>query len=94
MARYFDTCKKFSATLLSLILLGPLSSHTVALDTQVLSNFNQPSLGYYFRLGVSHLIAIPFTTDTNFIELDGAELPVQTWYGSGGLQVSIWSVKG
>ena len=94
MARYFDTCKKFSASLLSLILLGPLSSHTVALDTQVLSNFNQPSLGYYFRLGVSHLIDIPFTTDTNFIELDGAELPVQTWYGSGGLQVSIWSVNG
>lgn len=94
MAGFFDTCKKFSVAFLSLILLGTLSSHTMALDTQVLSNFNQPSSGYYFRVGVSDLMAIPFTTDTNFTELDGAELPVETWYGPGGLQVSVWSVNG
>ena len=64
-----------------------------ALDTQVLSNFNQPTSGNHYRLGVRDLTAIPFTTDATYTEFDAVELPVQTWYGTGGLQVSIWSVN-
>jgi len=94
IAFLFYDLRNSLAALLPVTLLGLLSNHALALDTQVLSNFNQPSSGYYYRLGVRDLMAIPFTTDASFTELDGAELPVQTWYGSGGLQVSIWSANG
>ena len=49
-----------------------------ALDTQVLSNFNQPTSGNHYRLGVRDLTAIPFTTDATYTEFDAVELPVQT----------------
>ena len=72
--------------------LVAFSEAASALDTQVLSNFNQPTSGSHYRLGVRDLTAIPFTTDAAYTEFDAVELPVRTWYGTGGLQVSIWSV--
>lgn len=84
---------KLLCGVVTVVLVSVFALPTQALDTQVLSNFNQRSSGDYYRLYVRDLMAIPFTTDNTFLEFDAAELPVQTWYGTGGLQLSIWSVN-
>ena len=84
---------KLLCGVVTVALVSVFALPTQALDTQVLSNFNQRSSGDYYRLYVRDLMAIPFTTDNTFVEFDAAELPVQTWYGTGGLQLSIWSVN-
>jgi len=84
---------KLLSGVVTVVLVSVFALPTQALDTQVLSNFNQPSSGTHYRVYVRDLMAIPFTTDASFTEFDAAELPVQTWYGTGGLQVSIWSVN-
>lgn len=63
-----------------------------ALETQVLSNFNQPSSGAVWRLGVSDLIAVPFITDGAFTEFDAVELTAVTLFGSGLFIVQIYDV--
>ena len=84
---------KLLCGVVTVVLVSVFALPTQALDTQVLSNFNQRSSGDYYRLYVRDLMAIPFTTDNTFVEFDATELPVQTWYGTGGLQLSIWSVN-
>ena len=63
-----------------------------ALETQVLSSFNQPSSGVVERLGVSDLVAIPFQTDDSFTEVDAVELTAVTLFGTGLFFVEIWDV--
>jgi len=69
-----------------------LTAPARALETQVLSNFNQPSSGAVWRLGVSDLIAVPFTTDATFTEFDGVDLTAVTLFGSGLFIVQIYDV--
>ena len=76
----------------ALTFCGLIACSALALPTPVLSNFNQPSSGVVWRLGVQDLIAVPFTTDANFTEFDGVELTAVTLFGSGLFIVSIWDV--
>lgn len=76
---------------LSLVMLF-FTAPANALETQVLSNFNQPSSGAVWRLGVSDLIAVPFTTDATFTEFDGVDLTAVTLFGSGLFFVQIYEV--
>ncbi|MEH6637553.1 MAG: choice-of-anchor R domain-containing protein, partial [Halioglobus sp.] len=71
-------------------LLIPSLAH--ALETQVLSNFNQPSSGVAIGIGVRDVEAIPFITDASFTEFDGVELTVRTLSGPGLFFVEIWDV--
>lgn len=77
--------------LLPVLFLMSVSSSVLALPTSVLSNFNQPVLGS-LRLTSLQYVAVPFTTDSQFTQLDGVEINATTLLSPGNVFVQIWNI--
>jgi Cep192 domain 4 len=87
-------CKHQQKRTIQILLCSLLTIPTIAqaLETQVLSNFNQPASGAVLRIGVSDVEATPFITDSSFSEFDAVELTAVTLFGTGLFFVEIWDV--
>ena len=72
-----QTCSAMQCIALVLLLVG-LTSRAFALPMAVLSNFSQLAFGGYLTLTSQQYIAVPFVTDTQFLQLDGVEINAAT----------------
>ncbi len=84
------TLKLIARALFIAGLLIPMLAH--ALGTQVLSNFNQPSIGVRDTIGTRRWVAIPFTTDAQYTEFRSVEITAVTLLAPGNVFAEIWSM--